>query len=160
LFVTLFYFYFGTILGSHNFFTNHIGCQILFCIGVSTRCVKVSLLEFSFLLFLFLPKFFLDLCFDFPFNQLVLATDSWNVICGVSTGAPDYWRGVSCWILDGTINAVRCVVELLLGVDRVFEIKMTFWNVLFRDGPTIKLIWNWQKIDSNSGEWHSQVVLG
>jgi len=145
LIVALFHSHLCAVLCTHNLLANHICSQVFFSVCISTRCVKDSLWKFCFLINTLLTKLFQYLCFDLFLNQMRLAADSWDIVSRVKTCTPDTRGGVSCWALDGTVNAIGRVIKLLFCVYWVLEVKMALRNVLLLDGPTKVIIWNFKR---------------
>ena len=96
----------------------------------------MSLSANQFLLLFFLSQFFKDLLFNLLFQKLSLAAHAWNGVSWVFASAPNLRGGVGGCIYNLAVDAVHGTVELLVGVDRVFEVKMTLGYVLLHYGST------------------------
>ena len=53
-------------------------------------------------------------------------------VCGVSTGTKLATFGGHCYIFPLSIDSIRSIVTTRWYVDRVFEVKVSLWDVRFR----------------------------
>jgi hypothetical protein len=126
----------SAVLGAHHFFTNGVCSQVFGVVLRSVPGVKTSYLSRTFLSLLFFFEFLRNLGRDLFLKFKRLQADSWDFRGWVSASAPVVRGGRHVGVPLFAIDPGVCVVKYFVRLNWVFEVQMSFWDMLPHNSPT------------------------
>lgn len=138
LVVTALHWHILTVLSSHHLLANCVSGQILVDELRALPGLEATGLTLSLLGSILLVQLLLNLSTNSLLEGLGLETNAWDLLSGVLASAPSGGGSVPVSVQLLTVNSSVSVIEGLVVLDWVFEVKVALGDVLTNNSPKVK----------------------